>query len=61
VFTISERTLSFLLPALIHIDRQMTPDKEHSGPNVIIMVPTKRSALQIGEEVKKYSYHDIKA
>jgi len=66
VFTISdssedERILSFLLPALIHIDGKMTADKKHSGLNVFIMVPTKKSALEIRKKVQKYSYHDIKA
>jgi superfamily II DNA/RNA helicase len=50
-----------LLPALIHIDGKMTADKKHSGLNVFIMVPTKKSALEIRKKVQKYSYHDIKA
>ncbi|XP_020298653.1 probable ATP-dependent RNA helicase DDX43 [Pseudomyrmex gracilis] len=55
------KTLAFLLPALIHIDGQVTPRNERPGPNVLIMAPTRELALQIEKEVNKYSYHDIKA
>ncbi|XP_018359802.1 PREDICTED: probable ATP-dependent RNA helicase DDX43 isoform X1 [Trachymyrmex cornetzi] len=55
------KTLAFLLPALIHIDGQVTPREERSGPNVLVMAPTRELALQIEKEVGKYSYHGIKA
>ncbi|XP_003707581.1 putative ATP-dependent RNA helicase DDX43 [Megachile rotundata] len=55
------KTLAFLLPALIHIEGQETPRSERSGPNVLIMAPTRELALQIEKEVNKYSYHGIKA
>ncbi|KYN40574.1 putative ATP-dependent RNA helicase DDX43 [Trachymyrmex septentrionalis] len=55
------KTLAFLLPALIHIDGQVTPRDERSGPNVLVMAPTRELALQIEKEVGKYSYHGIKA
>ncbi|XP_011637060.1 probable ATP-dependent RNA helicase DDX43 [Pogonomyrmex barbatus] len=55
------KTLAFLLPALIHIDGQVTPREERTGPNVLVMAPTRELALQIEKEVGKYSYHGIKA
>lgn len=55
------KTLAFLLPALIHIDGQLTPREERPGPNVLVMAPTRELALQIEKEVGKYSYHGIKA
>ncbi|KAG5339518.1 DDX43 helicase, partial [Acromyrmex charruanus] len=55
------KTLAFLLPALIHIDGQVTPRDERTGPNVLVMAPTRELALQIEKEVGKYSYHGIKA
>lgn len=58
---ISGKTLAFLLPALIHIDGQVTPRDERPGPNVLVMAPTRELALQIEKEVAKYSYRGIKA
>ncbi|CAD1476446.1 unnamed protein product, partial [Heterotrigona itama] len=55
------KTLAFLLPALIHIEGQLTPRSERKGPNVLVMAPTRELALQIEKEVNKYSYHGIKA
>ena len=55
------KTLAFLLPALIHIEGQVTPRAERKGPNVLVMAPTRELALQIEKEVNKYSYHGIKA
>lgn len=55
------KTLAFLLPALIHIDGQLTPREERPGPNVLVMAPTRELALQIEKEVGKYSYRGIKA
>lgn len=55
------KTLAFLLPALIHIDGQGTPLSKRSGPNVLILAPTRELALQIEKEVGKYSYRGIKA
>lgn len=55
------KTLAFLLPALIHIEGQETPRSERTGPNVLVMAPTRELALQIEKEVNKYSYHGIKA
>lgn len=61
IIIISGKTLAFLLPALIHIDGQITPRDERPGPNVLVMAPTRELALQIEKEVGKYSYHGIKA
>ncbi|XP_072760670.1 probable ATP-dependent RNA helicase DDX43 isoform X2 [Anoplolepis gracilipes] len=55
------KTLAFLLPALIHVDGQVTPREERPGPNVLVMAPTRELALQIEKEVGKYSYRGIKA
>ncbi|XP_066599442.1 probable ATP-dependent RNA helicase DDX43 [Prorops nasuta] len=55
------KTLAFLLPALIHIDGQETSRSEQTGPNVLIMAPTRELALQIEKEVGKYKYRGIKA
>ena len=55
------KTLAFLLPALIHIDGQKIPGtKPRGGPNVLVIAPTRELALQIENEVKKYSYKNIK-
>ncbi|XP_033176272.1 probable ATP-dependent RNA helicase DDX43 [Bombus impatiens] len=55
------KTLAFLLPALIHIEGQITPRPERKGPTVLVLAPTRELALQIEKEVNKYSYHGIKA
>ncbi|XP_044727241.1 probable ATP-dependent RNA helicase DDX43 [Chrysoperla carnea] len=55
------KTLAFLLPALIHIEGQVTPRSERKGPTVLILAPTRELAQQIEKEVKKYNYKDIKA
>ncbi|KAL7289251.1 hypothetical protein TKK_0017188 [Trichogramma kaykai] len=55
------KTLAFLLPALIHIDRQTIPRKERKGPTCLIIAPTHELALQIEKEVNKYNYRNIKA
>ncbi|XP_022097065.1 ATP-dependent RNA helicase DBP2-like [Acanthaster planci] len=57
----SGKTLAFLLPALIHTDLQPTPREQRSGPNVLVLSPTRELALQIHEEVSKYSYKGIKS
>jgi ATP-dependent RNA helicase DDX43 len=54
------KTLTFLLPALIHIDRQPVPRSQRHGANVLVLAPTRELALQIEKEVKKYKYKDIK-
>ncbi|PSN29920.1 hypothetical protein C0J52_20712 [Blattella germanica] len=54
------KTLAFLLPALIHIDKQPIPRSQRGGANVLILAPTRELALQIEKEVKKYNYKGIK-
>ncbi|XP_038056839.1 probable ATP-dependent RNA helicase DDX43 isoform X2 [Patiria miniata] len=57
----SGKTLAFLLPALIHTDLQPIPREQRGGPNVLVLSPTRELALQIKEEVSKYSYKGIKS
>ena len=39
---------------------QITPRAQRKGPSVLIMCPTRELALQIRDECKKYSYHELK-
>lgn len=55
------KTLAFILPALIHIEGQITPRKERTGPTVLILAPTRELAAQIEREINKYQYRGIKA
>jgi superfamily II DNA/RNA helicase len=54
------KTLAFLLPALIHIDRQPIPRSRRRRANVLVLVPTSELALQIEKEVKNINYRSIK-
>lgn len=54
------KTLAFLLPALIHIDQQITPRNERGGPSCLVFAPTRELAQQIERECRKYEYKDIK-
>lgn len=53
------KTLAFLLPAFMHIDGQEA-DHDSRGASVLVLTPTRVHALQIEEEVKRYSYKDIR-
>ena len=53
--------MAFLLPALIHIDNQITPREERLGPNVLVLSPTRELAIQIEQEVKKINYKGIRS
>ena len=62
LFTLKKgKTLAFLLPALVHIDNQITPREKRVGPNVLVMCPTRELAIQIDHEVKKINYKGIKS
>ncbi|XP_078487611.1 putative ATP-dependent RNA helicase DDX43 [Ciona intestinalis] len=54
------KTLGFLLPIFIHIDLQPVPREEREGPSAIVLTPTRELALQIEQEIKKYTYHGIR-
>ncbi|KAM0675995.1 ATP-dependent RNA helicase dbp2 [Gurleya vavrai] len=49
----SGKTLSFVLPALIHANDQ-TPLRRNDGPIVLILAPTRELVLQINEVVNVY-------
>ncbi len=55
------KTMGFLLPALIHIDNQITPREKRPGPNVLVLSPTRELAIQIDKEVKKINYKGIQS
>ncbi|XP_065891815.1 probable ATP-dependent RNA helicase DDX53 isoform X2 [Dysidea avara] len=55
------KTLAFLLPAIIHIDGQITPRVERGGPTVLVLSPTRELALQIENEVNKYPFKNMKS
>ncbi|XP_065346269.1 probable ATP-dependent RNA helicase DDX43 [Cloeon dipterum] len=55
----SGKTLGFLLPAFIHIEKQKKPRAERKSPTVLILAPTRELAQQIHKEVSKYSYKNI--
>lgn len=53
------KTLAYMLPALVHLQRQPTPLKERKGPTVVIVGPSKELVIQIEGEVKKYIFGEI--
>ncbi|CAF0743205.1 unnamed protein product [Didymodactylos carnosus] len=55
------KTLAFLLPLLIHIDNQPRAKVEFHGPKGLILSPTRELAIQIHQEVVKYSYRGIRS
>merc|ERR1719204_2655479 len=50
----SGKTLSFLLPAIVHINAQPLL-KRGDGPIVLVLSPTRELAVQIDQEVKKFA------
>lgn len=50
----SGKTISFVLPALIHASNQV-PLRKNDGPIVLILAPTRELCLQILEEAKPYA------
>lgn len=57
----SGKTLAFLLPALIHTDRQPIPRKDRGGANVLVLSPTRELAQQTEREVKRFHYRGIRS
>jgi ATP-dependent RNA helicase DDX43 len=53
------KTLGFLLPAFIHIEKQVKPRAERNSPTVLVLAPTRELAQQIHREVLKYNYKGI--
>jgi ATP-dependent RNA helicase DDX5/DBP2 len=51
----SGKTLSFLLPALVHIKAQ-APLKRGEGPICVVLAPTRELAMQIQKECDKFSW-----
>ena len=49
----SGKTLSFLLPAVVHINAQPTV-KRGDGPIVLVLAPTRELAMQIENESEKF-------
>lgn len=57
----SGKTLSFVLPALIHAKAQ-APLRENDGPIVLILAPTRELATQIEEVIHEYSgFFDLRS
>lgn len=50
----SGKTLSFMLPALIHASRQ-EPLRKGDGPIVVVLAPTRELVLQITEVAERYA------
>ncbi|XP_016070883.1 PREDICTED: DEAD box protein 53, partial [Miniopterus natalensis] len=55
------KTLSYLLPGVIHIDSQPTPREQRGGPGMLVLTPTRELALQVEQECSKYSYKCLKS
>ncbi|CAL1547625.1 unnamed protein product [Lymnaea stagnalis] len=55
------KTLAFLLPALIHIQKQPIPMKDRVGPTALILSPTRELAQQIEMEINKINYMGIRS
>jgi ATP-dependent RNA helicase DDX43 len=55
------KTLAFLMPMFIHIDKQRTERKDRKGPTALILSPTRELAIQIEAEISKYTYKNIKS
>lgn len=55
------KTLAYLLPGLLAIDKQTTPLANRHGPSMLVLAPTRELAQQIDRETNKYSYHNIKS
>lgn len=54
----SGKTISYLLPLIRHIKAQRSLDNNESGPLGLILAPTRELAIQINEEIMKFSSSD---
>ncbi|EDO17551.1 hypothetical protein Kpol_534p31 [Vanderwaltozyma polyspora DSM 70294] len=54
----SGKTISYILPMLRQIKAQRTLSKNETGPLGLILAPTRELALQINEEVEKFTKQD---
>lgn len=52
------KTLSYILPAFLHIDGQEGDRDSRQGASVVVLTPTRDHALRIEEEIMKYNYKD---
>jgi ATP-dependent RNA helicase DDX5/DBP2 len=50
----SGKTLSFIVPAIVHVMAQNVLQKG-DGPVVLVMAPTRELAVQIEQEAKKFA------
>ncbi|XP_063046994.1 probable ATP-dependent RNA helicase DDX43 isoform X2 [Engraulis encrasicolus] len=50
------KTLAYLLPGFIHMDKQPLERNKVDGPGMLVLTPTRELALQIEQECNKYSY-----
>ncbi|KAL2083471.1 hypothetical protein ACEWY4_021244 [Coilia grayii] len=55
------KTLAYLLPGFIHMERQPLPRDKVDGPGMLVLTPTRELALQIESECNKYSYQGFKS
>ncbi|XP_025192315.1 probable ATP-dependent RNA helicase DDX43 [Melanaphis sacchari] len=56
----TDKTLAYILPALIHLLKQPTPRNERIGPSVMILGPTREHVQQIHDKITKYLHNNIK-
>nr|XP_004660550.1 probable ATP-dependent RNA helicase DDX43 [Jaculus jaculus] len=55
------KTLSYLMPGLIHLDSQPLAREKRNGPGMLVLTPTRELALQVEAECSKYSYRGLKS
>ncbi|XP_057575351.1 DEAD box protein 53 [Hippopotamus amphibius kiboko] len=55
------KTLSYLMPGLIHLHAQPISREQRNGPGMLVLIPTRELALQVEAECSKYSYKGLKS
>ncbi|XP_060061367.1 probable ATP-dependent RNA helicase DDX43 isoform X2 [Erinaceus europaeus] len=55
------KTLSYLMPGLIHLDSQPITKEKRNGPGMLVLTPTRELALQVEAECSKYTYKGLKS